>query len=190
MDTPTKTTNVKHLPASAHPPMTLDMAALDAARKGIDLGAVTPGHAPWRTGIIALLNDSLATELVCMLRYKRHHFTAQGLASPKIADEFLVHANEELAHADRIARRIVQLGGDPDFAPDSLLARSHAAYDESADLKAMIRANLVAERVAIEAYSQMVALVGDKDPTTRRLLEDILADEQQHADELRDWLAD
>ena len=193
MDTPTKTTkthNVKHLPVSAALPMALDMVALDAARQGIDQGAVMPGFAPWRAGIIALLNDSLATELVCVLRYKRHHFTAQGLASPKIADEFLVHANEEAAHADRIAQRIVQLGGDPDFSPDSLTARSHAAYDDSEDLKAMIRANLVAERVAIEAYSQMVALVGDKDPTTRRLLEDILADEQQHAEELRDWLAD
>ena len=193
MDKPTqtpKTTNVKHLPANAQVPMVLDMGAIDAARQEIDQGAVTPGHAPWRAGIIALLNDSLATELVCVLRYKRHHFTAQGLASPKIADEFVVHANEEAAHADRIARRIVQLGGDPDFSPDSLTARSHAAYDDSEDLKAMIRANLVAERVAIEAYSQMVALVGDKDPTTRRLLEDILADEQQHAEELRDWLAD
>ena len=193
MDTPTKTPktdNVKHLPVGVQEPMVLDMAAIDAARHGIDQGAVTPGFAPWRAGIIALLNDSLATELVCVLRYKRHHFTAQGLASPKIADEFLVHANEESAHADRIAQRIVQLGGDPDFSPDSLTARSHAAYDDSEDLKDMIRANLVAERVAIEAYSQMVALVGDKDPTTRRLLEDILADEQQHAEELRDWLAD
>jgi bacterioferritin len=112
------------------------------------------------------------------------------LASPKIADEFLVHANEELGHADRLARRIVQLGGAPDFAPDSLLGRSHAAYDDATDLKAMIRANLVAERVAIEAYSQMIALVGARDSTTRRLLEDILADEQAHAEELSDWLAD
>ena len=105
MDTPTKTTNVKHLPASAHPPMTLDMAALDAARKGIDQGAVTPGYAPWRTGIIALLNDSLATELVCVLRYKRHHFTAHGLASPQ--DRRRVHGAcccGEPAHADLIAR--------------------------------------------------------------------------------------
>ena len=187
MDTPTKTTNVKHLPASAHPPMTLDMAALDAARKGIDQGAVTPGYAPWRTGIIALLNDSLATELVCMLRYKRHHFTAVGLTSPKIADEFLVHANEEAAHADRLAQRIVQLGGKPDFSPDSLTRRSHAAYDDSTDLKAMIRANLIAERVAIEIYSPIIALIGDKDSPTRRPREDILSDEQEHADELPDW---
>jgi len=182
--------NVKHLPVSEHHRMTLDMVAIDAARGSLDQGAVTPSFGPWREEIIALLNDSLATELVCVLRYRRHHFTAQGLTSPKIADEFLVHANEESAHADRIAQRIVQLGGAPDFSPDSLTRRSHAAYDESPDLKAMIRSNLVAERVAIEAYSQMIALIGDKDPTTRRLLEDILGDEQQHADELSDWLAD
>ena len=177
------------VPAADPPPMALDLAALDAARHSLDQGAVTPNYGPWREDIVRLLNDSLATELVCVLRYKRHHFTAQGLASPKIADEFLVHANEESAHADRLARRIVQLGGEPDFSPDSLTRRSHASYDESTDLKAMIKANLVAERVAIEAYSQLVAMIGDKDSTTRRLLEDILADEQQHADELKDWLA-
>jgi bacterioferritin len=140
--------------------------------------------------LVKLLNDSLATELLCVLRYKRHHFTAEGLASPKIAEEFLVHANEEAAHADRLAKRIVQLGGEPDFSPDTLSQRSHAAYDESKDLKSMIKANLIAERVAIEAYSQLIALVGDQDSTTRRLLEDILSDEQEHAEELKDWLAD
>jgi bacterioferritin len=190
MSSKNKHANVKLLPVGDKQPMVLDLDALDAARHSLEQGAVTPGFGPWRAGIIALLNDSLATELVCVLRYKRHHFTAQGLASPKIADEFLVHANEESAHADRIARRIVQLGGEPDFSPDSLSGRSHATYDESVGLKDMIRANLVAERVAIEAYSQMVAMIGEKDPTTRRLLEDILGDEQQHADELSDWLAD
>ena len=173
-----------------HTAMVLDQGAIDAARRSLDQGAVTPGYGPWRDDIIALLNDSLATEWVCVLRYRRHHFTAAGLASPKIAEEFLVHANEELGHADRLARRIVQLGGTPDLSPATLLARSHAAYDESLSLKDMIRANLVAERVAIETYSQLVALIGDKDISTRRLLEDILADEQQHADELKDWLAD
>jgi len=173
-----------------HSPMVLDEAAIEAARHGLDHGAVNPSYGPWRKDIIKLLNDSLATELVCVLRYKRHHFTAQGLASPKIADEFLVHANEEAGHADRLARRVVQLQGQPDFSPDSLSKRSHAAYDDSSDLKLMIRANLVAERVAIESYSQLIALIGDKDPTTRRLLEDILADEQEHADELKDWLAE
>ncbi len=169
--------------------LALDEAAIDAARRNLNLGAVTPHSGPWRKDIIQLLNDSLATELVCVLRYKRHHFTAEGLSSPKIAEEFLVHATEEAGHADRLARRIVQLGGEPDFGPDSLTTRSHAAYDDSADLKSMIKANLIAERVAIEAYSQLITLIGDKDSTTRRLLEDILADEQQHADELKDWLA-
>jgi bacterioferritin len=180
--------NVKSLPVADAAPMQLDEAAIDAARRSLDEGAVTPSYGPWREDVIKLLNDSLATELVCVLRYKRHHFTAVGLASPKIAEEFLVHANEESAHADRLARRIVQLGGEPDFSPDTLLARSHAAYDESSDLKAMIKANLIAERVAIETYSQIITLIGDKDSTTRRLLEDILADEQEHADELKDWL--
>lgn len=184
------TDNVKQLPTAGKQHLQLDTEAIDAARSGLDQGAVTPSSGPWHADIIQMLNDSLATELVCVLRYKRHHFTAQGLASPKIAEEFLVHANEEAAHADRIAQRIVQLGGEPDLSPDSLTKRSHASYDDSTDLKAMIRANLVAERVAIEVYSQMVTLIGDKDPTTRRLLEDILSDEQQHAEELRDWLAD
>jgi bacterioferritin len=170
--------------------MKLDERAIDDARHSLDQGAVTPNYGPWREDIIKLLNDSLATELVCVLRYKRHHFTAEGLASPKIAEEFLVHANEEAAHADRLAQRIVQLGGEPDFSPDSLSKRSHASYNDATDLKEMIRANLVAERVAIEIYSQMIALVGDKDSTTRRLLEDILGDEQEHAEELRDWLAE
>ncbi len=172
-----------------HTPMRLDQAAIDRARKSLDEGAVTPNYGPWREDVIRLLNDALATELVCVLRYKRHHFTADGLASPKIAEEFLVHANEESAHADRLATRIVQLGGEPDFSPDSLTKRSHAEYDDSKDLTDMIRANLVAERVAIESYSQMITLIGDKDSTTRRLLEDILSDEQEHADELKDWLA-
>lgn len=180
----------KQLPLEGHQPMVLNEAAIDAARRSLDQGAVTPHSSPFREDIIKLLNDSLATELVCVLRYKRHHFTAEGLASPKIAEEFLVHANEEAAHADRLAKRIVQLGGEPDFSPDSLTGRSHASYDDSTDLKAMIKANLIAERVAIEAYSQLITLIGDKDSTTRRLLEDILSDEQEHAEELKDWLAD
>lgn len=175
--------------ASEHTPLVLDQAGLDAARKSLDQGAITPAYGPWRDDIIKLLNDSLATELVCVMRYKRHYYTAAGLDSPAIADEFLVHANEESAHADKLAQRIVQLGGKPDFNPDSLTRRSHAEYDESPELKDMIRANLVAERVAIEAYSQIIKLIGDKDSTTRRVLEEILADEQEHADELSDWLS-
>lgn len=170
--------------------LVLDQKGLDDAKRSLSEGAVTPSYGPWREDIIKLLNDALATELVCVMRYKRHYFTAQGLASPKIADEFLVHAKEEEAHGDQLAERIVQLGGEPDFSPASLLDRSHADYDESTDLKAMIRANLIAERVAIEAYSQMIALIGDKDSTTRRILEGILAQEQEHADELKDWMVD
>ncbi|MBO9512953.1 MAG: ferritin-like domain-containing protein [Variovorax sp.] len=169
--------------------LVLDQRAIDAAAsKDLDEGAVTPSYGPWRDDIVKLLNDALATELVCVLRYKRHYFTANGVASPKIAEEFLVHANEESAHADRIAERIVQLGGEPNFDPKTLLERSHADYDESTDLQAMVRANLVAERIAVETYRQMIALIGDKDPTTRRMLEEILTDEEEHADELRDWL--
>jgi len=168
----------------------LDTAALEAAKRSLEKGAVTPSYGPWREDIIRLLNDALATEIVCTLRYKRHYFTAKGLDSAKIAEEFLVHANEETAHADLLAERIVQLGGQPDFAPATLTSRSHAEYDDSADLQAMIRANLIAERVAIEAYGQMIRLIGDKDSSTRRILESILSQEQEHADELSDWLVD
>lgn len=168
--------------------LVLDQKKLDAVRKDLDDGAVTPDLGPWREDIIKLLNDSLATELVCVLRYKRHHFTATGLESPAIAEEFLVHANEEQAHADRIAQRIVQLGGEPDFQPDTLSKRSHADYNDEKELHAMIRSNLVAERIAIEAYTQIVDLIGDKDHTTRRMIEQILEQEQEHADELSDWM--
>ncbi|GAB2479530.1 ferritin-like domain-containing protein [Comamonas humi] len=173
---------------SPHKPLVLDQQRLDAAKQSLDDGAVTPDFGPWREDIIQLLNDSLATELVCVLRYKRHHFTATGLESPAIANEFLVHANEEQAHADRIAQRIVQLGGEPDLNPDSLTQRSHVDYNDELDLHAMIRANLVAERVAIEAYTQVIDLIGDKDHTTRRMIEQILEQEQEHADELSDWM--
>ncbi len=169
-------------------PMKLDERGLAAARTHLKDGAMTPAYGPWRDDIVRLLNDALATELVCVLRYRRHHFTADGLDSPKIAEEFMVHATEELGHADRLAERIVQLGGKPDFNPKGLLDRSHAEYDDSADLGEMIRANLIAERVAVESYRQMIELIGNKDSTTRRLLEDILADEEEHADELSDWL--
>ena len=179
-----------HAQPTTSEPMALDLQALEAVRRGVGANEAAEDPNPWRHEIVQLLNGALATELVCVLRYRRHHFTADGLAAPKIAEEFLVHANEELGHADRLARRIVQLGGKPDFAPDSLLSRSHAAYDESADLKDMMRANLVAERVAIESYSQMIGLMRNKDPATRRLLEDILADEQAHAEDLKSWLAE
>ena len=174
--------------SNASSEMTLDQSALDAVRSSLDQGAITPAYGPHRDAIIKLLNGALATELVCVLRYKRHHFMASGASSPKIAEEFMVHANEEAGHADRIAERIVQLGGEPDFSPSTLLQRSHADYNDANDLKSMIRANLIAERIAIEAYRHMIALLADKDPTTRRMLEDILAVEEEHADELKDWL--
>lgn len=168
--------------------LTLDEAALQLAARDLEEGAVTPASSPYRNAIVQLLNGALATELVCVLRYKRHHFTAHGLASPAIAEELMVHANEEAAHADLLARRIVQLGGEPDFEPSSLLQRSHAGYDDSTDLETMLRANLAAERVAVEAYRQMISLIGDKDPTTKQMLVGILADEENHADEIKDWL--
>jgi bacterioferritin len=168
--------------------LALNEQAIEAAKRGLDDGAVTPSYGPWRDDIVKLLNDALATELVCVLRYKRHYFTAHGMAAPAVADEFMEHATAEAAHADRIAERIVQLGGDPDFSPTTLLGRSHADYDASMELKAMIRANLVAERVAVETYRQMIQVIGDKDPTTRRLLEEVLRDEEEHADDMKDLL--
>ncbi|HUP08028.1 MAG TPA: ferritin-like domain-containing protein [Caldimonas sp.] len=182
--------NPSDLPQKQRPGerLELDEGALEAAKQRLEEGPVTPSYGPWRDDIVKLLNDALATELVCILRYKRHHYTAKGLASPAIAEEFMVHAQEETAHSEQLAERIVQLGGEPDFQPETLTRRSHADYDESKDLKDMIRANLVAERVAIEAYSQMIRLIGDKDSTTRRILEGILSQEQEHAEELSDWL--
>lgn len=175
--------------AAASPRMQLDERAIEASKKSIDEGVVTPSYGPWRDDLVQLLNEALATEITCVLRYRRHYFTVDGVTSPAIKEEFLVHANEELAHADKLAERIVQLGGEPDLNPSTLLDRSHADYDESSTLNAMIKANLVAERVAIETYRQMVQLIGDQDPTTKRILEQILADEEEHADELKDWLA-
>jgi bacterioferritin len=181
-------TSRSDLSSAAEHRLQIDESALRAATEHLDKGPVTPSLEPWRTDIVRLLNDALATELVCVLRYRRHYFTAKGLTSPAIADEFLVHANEELAHADLIAERITQLGGEPNFEPAGLRARSHAGYDESSDLKAMIRANLKAERIAVESYRQMIVLIADKDSTTHRMLEGILSEEEEHADELRSWL--
>ena len=159
------------------------------ARRDIDAGAVTAGYDANRAEVVKLLNEALATEIVCVLRYRRHHFMARGIHAKGIADEFLVHADQELGHADRIAARIVQLGGEPDFAPDTLLARSHAEYVAPATLVDMVRENLVAERVAIDSYREMAQYVGEQDPTTRRMIEEILAVEEEHADELSDFLA-
>jgi bacterioferritin len=159
------------------------------ARRQIDDGAVT-GDYGIDPGLAArVLNTALATELICVLRYRHHYFVARGLNSEPIAQEFLTHSNEELAHADRIAQRIVQLGGAPDLDPSGLAARSHAEYVTPPTLTDMIRENLVAERIAIESYREMIAFFGDRDPTTRAMLEAILAVEEEHADELADLLA-
>jgi bacterioferritin len=154
------------------------------AREHLTDGAVTAGYGPLRLQVLAMLDAALATELVCMLRYRRHHFMARGAHSKAVADEFLVHSAQEQQHADWLAERIAQLGGEPDFSPDSLLRRSHAQYVEGLTLADMIRENLVAERIAIDSYRRSIGLLQADDPTTRRLLETILATEEEHADEL------
>jgi bacterioferritin len=158
------------------------------AREHIEGGAVTAGYSADRATVLKQLNEALATELVCVLRYRRHHFMARGIHSKSVADEFLIHSNEEQGHADQIAERIVQLGGEPDFAPDGLSARSHAEYVEGKSLAGMIKEDLVAERIAIDSYREMIQYLGDDDPTTSQMLKGILATEEEHADELADLL--
>ena len=158
------------------------------ARLDVEQGAVTAGYSADRNEVLRLLNDSLATELVCVLRYRRHHFTATGIHSKAVADEFLAHSNEELSHADAIAKRIVQLGGEPNFAPDELTKRSHAEYVECETLGEMIKENVVAERIAIDSYREFIRYLGFDDPTTSHLLKKILAVEEEHADELADLM--
>ena len=158
------------------------------ARLDVEQGAVTAGYSADRNEVLRLLNDSLATELVCVLRYRRHHFTATGIHSKAVADEFLAHSNEELSHADAIAKRIVQLGGEPNFAPDELTKRSHAEYVECETLADMIKENVVAERIAIDSYREFIRYLGFNDPTTSHLLKKILAVEEEHADELADLM--
>lgn len=158
------------------------------AREHIERGAVTEGYTADRKTVVKLLNEALATEIVCVLRYKRHFFTASGINADSVAQEFLQHANEELQHADQIAARIVQLAGAPDFSPAGLLTRSHAEYIEGENLIDMIKEDLVAERIAIDSYREMIAYLGNADPTTRRMLEGILAMEEEHADDLAGML--
>ena len=160
------------------------------ARQHIEEGAVTDAYRADRETVIKLLNEALATEIVCVLRYKRHYFMAQGIHADPIAQEFLTHANEEQGHADQIAGRIVQLGGSPNLSPEGLLSRSHSEYVEGETLIDMIREDLVAERVAIDSYNEMIRYVGDDDVTTRRMLETILAVEEEHANDLVSFLAD
>lgn len=154
------------------------------ARENIEQGPITDAYTADRDRVISVLNEALATELVCILRYKRHYFTAEGMNASAIAQEFMQHATEETDHADRIATRITQLQGSPDFNPATLVNRSHAEYDDSLGLEEMLKEDLVAERVAIESYSEIIRWLGDHDPTTRRLLEDILGVEEEHADDL------
>ncbi len=159
------------------------------ARQHIEDGAVTAGYGADREKVIAILNEALATEIVCVLRYKRHYFMATGIHANAVAQEFQEHAAEEQGHADRIAGRITQLGGEPNFNPEGLATRSHSQYVEGDSLVEMIKEDLVAERIAVESYGEIVRFLGDRDVTTRRMMEEILQNEEEHADDLRDLLA-
>jgi len=158
------------------------------SRNNLENGAVTPSYPLDIKVVIKRLNEALATELVCVLRYRRHYFMAMGIDSEPVAQEFLEHSNEELGHADMLAKRIKQLGGEPNFNPDTLTSMSHSEYVEGLDLSEMIKENLVAERIAIESYRDLIDFVGQGDSTTRRVLERILEVEEEHADELSDLL--
>ena len=190
MSTNREVAKATKLPFDPGQRLALDEQGLADAKSSLDEGAVVPSYGPWREDIIKLLNDSLATELVCVMRYKRHHFTADGISASHIKQEFLVHANQEAAHADKLAERIVQLGGEPEFNPDLLSKNSHAQYVAGNTLKEMVYEDLVAERIAIDSYREIIQYIGDKDPTTRRLFEDILAQEEEHADYMADILQD
>lgn len=166
-------------------PFLTDIKTLrERARRHIEQGAVTAGYQGDRETVVKLLNEALATEIVCVLRYKRHFYMASGINAEGAAAEFLQHANEEQQHADQIAQRIVQLGGEPDFSPGGLVTRSHSEYVEGGSLVEMIQEDLVAERIAIDSYREMITYLGTNDPTTRRLMEGILAMEEEHADDL------
>ncbi|AFT72028.1 Bacterioferritin [Alloalcanivorax dieselolei B5] len=166
-------------------PFLTDIKTLrERARKHIEQGAVTEGYNADRGQVIELLNAALATEIVCTLRYKRHYYMADGLNASIAAAEFLEHAQQEQQHADWLAERIVQLGGAPNFSPEGLQSRSHAEYVEGETLKDMVREDLIAERIAIDSYREIASYLGDKDPTTRRIMEEILAQEEEHADDM------
>src|SRR5256885_4920644 len=175
----------------ADKPFLTDIKTLrQRARQHIENGAVTEGYSADRETVIKLLNEALATEIVCTLRYRRHYFMATGINAESVAAEFLQHANEEQGHADQIAQRIVQLKGEPNLNPDGLLTRSHAEYVEGDSLIDMIKEDLVAERIAIDSYREMINYFGNDDPTSRRLMEEILAKEEEHADDLANLLED
>ena len=158
------------------------------ARKHMEKGAVTDSYKADRDTVLRLLNEALATEIVCVLRYKRHQFMAHGLSAQSVADEFAEHAKEEQEHADMIAKRITELDGEPNFSPEGLLSRSHSEYVEGEKLTDMIKEDLVAERIAIESYSEIIRYLGDNDPTSRRVMEEILAKEEEHAEEMNTLL--
>lgn len=174
---------------NSNPGHGFDVEEIRRAAANLEDGAVTDGYAADREAVVSMLNAALATELLCVLRYKRHYFTVSGPNTGHIKAEFLEHAQQEQEHADRIAERIVQLNGSPNFNPATLTQRSHAEYDDSEDVQAMVRADLIAERVAIESYRQMIEAIGDKDPTTKLMLTEILAVEEEHADDMSDLLA-
>ena len=170
-------------------PFLTDIKTLrDRARREIERGSVTPGYKADAAAVCRVLNEALATEIVCVLRYKRHHAMAKGIHAQSVAEEFAEHAAEEQGHADSIAERIVQLGGEPDYSPVTLTQRSHSEYKEGDGLADMLREDLVAERIAVESYSEIVRWIGDGDPTTRRLMERILEKEEEHADDLASLL--
>lgn len=176
-------------PQQTNRPFNMDVQAIRAkARKDIESGAITDTYRADRETVLKLLNEALATEVVCVLRYKRHYFMARGLNAEPVAAEFAEHATQEQEHADKLAERIVQLGGEPDLSPKGLLERSHSEYVEGNTLEEMIKENLIAERIAIDSYRQMIEYIGEQDSTTRRLLEEILAVEEEHADDLSDFL--
>jgi bacterioferritin len=182
------TTAIK--PSNSAKPTLTDVPELRRrAREHVENGAVTDAYRGDRIAILDLLNQALATELVCVLRYKRHQFMAQGINAETVAAEFAEHAAQEQGHADQLATRIVQLDGEPNFDPQGLATRSHAEYTEGAGLADMIRENLIAERIAIQSYTEMVAFIGNDDPTTKRMLEGILAVEEEHADDLKTLFA-
>jgi bacterioferritin len=184
--------NLRQSPTGADQAFLSDLGALRArAKEDIMKGAVTPSFPEAdRKVIVELLNTALATEIVCVLRYKRHYYATHGIRAKFVAAEFLEHAGEEQKHADQIAERIVQLGEDPDLNPATLLSRAHSEYDEATSLRQMLEADLIAERIAIESYREMITFIGQRDPTTRRLLESILAQEEEHAEDLVDLLED
>ena len=178
------TPETRKVNSNTRPPLTDVKTLRKRARQHIEEGAVTEGYAAERDAVIKMLNEALATEIVCVLRYKRHYFMASGIHAAPVAAEFLEHANEEMAHADSIAKRIVELRGEPNFSPEGMTARSHAEYVEGATLQEMIKEDLIAERIAIESYREMISYLGDSDPTTQRMLKEILASEEEHAEDL------